>query len=88
MTARKVFGIDYVDGSSWTTSGDVITSGKDFAHSYSKGWNVMFSDLSVEFHTVDARTKQAYINSGFTPPAPGQPNYDIALLCELAKVFE
>jgi hypothetical protein len=80
--------MDYVDGSSWTSSGDVITGSRDFAHSYSKGWNVLFSDNSVEFKKVNAATKKAYLNSGFTPPAPGAPNYDINLLCELAQVFE
>lgn len=83
---RKVFGMDYVDGSSWTTGGDVLVNGRDFAHSYSKGWNVLFSDGSVEFKKVNAVTKQAYLSSGFTPPAPGAPNYDINLLCELASV--
>ena len=82
---RKVFGMDYVDGSSWTSSGDVITSSRDFAHSYSKGWNVLFTDNSVEFKKVNAATKKAYLLSGFTPPAPGTPNYDINLLCELAQ---
>ena len=88
VTKRKVFGMDYVDGSSWTSTGDVLVDGRDFAHSYSKGWNVMFSDNSVEFKKVSGLTRQAYLDSGFTPPAPGAPNYDINLLCELAKVFE
>src|ERR1051326_9196268 len=59
--------MDYVDGSSWTSTGDVITSSRDFAHSYSKGWNVLFTDNSVEFKRVNAATKSAYLNSGFTP---------------------
>jgi len=86
LTKRKVFGMDYVDGSSWTTGGDVLVNGRDFAHSYSKGWNVLFSDSSVEFKRISGVTKSAYMSSGFTPPAAGSPNYDINLICELAKV--
>jgi prepilin-type N-terminal cleavage/methylation domain-containing protein len=86
LTKRKVFIMDYVDGSSWTAGGDVLINGRDFSHSYSKGWNVLFSDNSVEFRRVDGRTKAAYQSSGYTPPAPGSPNYDVNLLCELATV--
>ena len=84
-TKRRLFGMDFIDGSSWTTGGDVLTSGRDFAHSYSKGWNVMFTDISVEFKKINARTKQAYVSSGYSPPGPGQSDYDIKLICELAK---
>jgi len=86
MTKRKVFGMDFVDGDSWTTTGDVLVNGQNFAHSYSKGWNVIFTDISIEFKKVNAQTKSAYLSSGYTPPAPGSPNYDINLICELAKV--
>jgi prepilin-type N-terminal cleavage/methylation domain-containing protein len=85
-TKRKVFGMDFVDGKSWSTGGDVNVSGRDFAHSYSKGWNVLYTDNSIEFRKVNAATKQAYASSGYTPPGPTQPDYDIKLLCELARL--
>lgn len=85
-TKRKVFGMDFVDGKSWSTGGDVNVNGVDFAHSYSKGWNVLFTDNSIEFKKVNAATKQAYTSSGYSPPGPGQPDYDIKLLCELARI--
>jgi len=90
-TARKVFGMDFVDGSSWIpgSGGEVDVNGVNFAHSRSKGWNVLFSDSSIEFKKVNAATKQAYQKSGYSPPGPNQPDYDIKLLCYLAKmVFE
>ncbi len=90
-TKRKVFGMDFVDGSSWipNSNGDVDVNGVNFAHSRSKGWNVLFSDGSIEFKKVNAATKLAYQKSGYSPPGPGQPDYDIKLLCYLAKmVFE
>ena len=90
-TARKVFGMDFVDGSSWipNSGGEVDVNGVNFAHSRSKGWNVIFTDNSVEFKKVTAATKQAYVLSGYTPPGPNQSDYDIKLLCYLAKmVFE
>jgi prepilin-type N-terminal cleavage/methylation domain-containing protein len=84
-TKRKVFGMDFVDGESWTTGGDVKVSGQNFAHSYSKGWNVLFTDNSIEFKKVNAATKQAYVSAGYTY-TPGSPDYDIRLLGELARL--
>lgn len=89
VRARKVFGMDFVDGSAWTSGGEVNVNGRDFAHSRSKGWNVLFSDNSIEFKRVTAATKDAYRLSGYSPPGAGQPDYDIKLLCYLARlVFE
>lgn len=90
-TKRKVFGMDFVDGSSWIpgSGGEVDINGANFAHSRSKGWNVLFTDNSIEFKKVNAATKQAYVQSGYTPPGPNEADHDIKLLCYLAKlVFE
>lgn len=82
---RKVFGMDFVDSSSWTTTGDVNINGVDFAHSRSKGWNVLFTDNSVEFKRVNATTKALYV----ADPAAFNTQYDIKGICKLAKqVFE
>ena len=44
-----MFAMDFIDYTQFDGSGDVLVEGKDFAHSRSKGWNVMFSDGSVSF---------------------------------------
>lgn len=82
ITGRKLFGMDYIDGASWIpgSGGDVDVNGKDFAHSRSKGWNVLFTDNSVEFKKVNAQTKAVYKMGGFDDPT-----YDIKGICDLAK---
>jgi len=84
INGRKVFGMDFVDSGSWQTTGDVNVNGIDFAHSRSKGWNVLFTDNSVEFKKVTAQIKSAYLadSSAFN----GQ--HDIKGICKLATIFE
>jgi prepilin-type N-terminal cleavage/methylation domain-containing protein len=79
VTGRKLFGMDFIDSAAWTTGGDVNINGTDFAHSRSKGWNVLFTDVSVEFKKVNSRTKSVYAMGGFN----GQ--YDIKGICDLAQ---
>src|SRR4051812_21805267 len=86
ITGRKLFGMDFIDSNAWVpgSGGDVNINGGDFSHSLSKGWNVLFTDVSVEFKKVNAQTKAAYALGGFNN---GQ--YDIKGICDLAKlVFE
>jgi prepilin-type N-terminal cleavage/methylation domain-containing protein len=84
IKGRKMFGMDFIDSTAWLPGGDVNTSSTDFAHSMSKGWNVLFTDVSVEFKKIDARTKAVYAKGGFSN---GQ--YDIKGICDLAyDVFE
>jgi prepilin-type N-terminal cleavage/methylation domain-containing protein/prepilin-type processing-associated H-X9-DG protein len=53
-------------------------------HSRCNGWNVLFTDGSVEFKKVSAATKAVYALGGFNN---GQ--YDIKGICDLARlVFE
>jgi len=47
---RVLFGMDYIDYTQFDANGGVRISGVDFAHSRSKGWNVMYSDGSVVFN--------------------------------------
>jgi len=84
IIGRKLFGMDFIDSSSWTSGGDVDVNAKDFAHSRSKGWNVLFTDISVEFRKVDGRVRDAYNSksSAFTT------EYDIEGICKLAAIFE
>ena len=86
LRSRKLFGMDYIDGSSWTATGDVNVNGMDFAHSRSKGWNVLFSDNSVEFRKVTAAVKGVYALGGFPAPGSTGPNYDIKGICDLASL--
>jgi prepilin-type N-terminal cleavage/methylation domain-containing protein len=84
IPGRKLFGMDFIDSNAWLPGGDVDINGIDFAHSRSKGWNVLFTDVSVSFKKVDSRTKYVYALGGFNN---GQ--YDIKGICDLAKlVFE
>jgi len=84
IKSRKLFGMDFIDSNAWLPGGEVNINSVDFSHSRSKGWNVLFTDVSVEFRKVDARTKAVYALGGFSG---GQ--YDIKGICDLAKmVFE
>jgi type II secretory pathway pseudopilin PulG len=83
LTSRKVFGMDFIDSAAWLPGGEVDINGVNFSHSRSKGWNVLFSDASIEFRKVDGRVKQVYNLGGFGS------QYDIKGICDLAKmVFE
>lgn len=84
LNGRKLFGMDYIDSSSWTTGGDVNVNGVDFAHSRSKGWDVLFSDNSVEFRAVSGQTKAAYL----ADPNAFNSQYDIRGICKLATIWE
>jgi prepilin-type N-terminal cleavage/methylation domain-containing protein len=80
IKGRKLFGMDFIDSEAWLPGGDVNINGMDFAHSRNKGWNVLFTDNSIEFKKVNARTKAAYALGGFN----GQ--YDIKGICDLARL--
>jgi prepilin-type N-terminal cleavage/methylation domain-containing protein len=84
ITGRKLFGMDYIDSSSWLAGGDVNINGVDFSHSRSKGWNVLFTDNSVEFRKVSGQTKAAYL----ADPGAFNTQYDIKGICKLATIFE
>ncbi|MGC3959513.1 MAG: hypothetical protein QM813_16675 [Verrucomicrobiota bacterium] len=82
---RKLFGMDFIDSSSWQSDGDVNIASTDFAHSRSKGWNVMFTDISVEFKKVSPKVKTVFNSK----PGAFQTQYDIEGICLLARdVFE
>ncbi len=83
VTGRKVFGMDFIDSNAWLPGGDVDINGVNFAHSRSKGWNVIFMDASIEFKRVNAGTKAAYALGGF------KGEHDIKGICDVARlVFE
>ena len=78
VSGRKMFGMDFID---WTqiVNGAVDIKGPNFAHSRSKGWNVLFSDGSVEFRIATSAVSAAY------KPTDA---YDIRDICNMAVVFE
>jgi prepilin-type N-terminal cleavage/methylation domain-containing protein len=82
VKGRVLFGMDFIDYTQFDSSGNVLISGKDFAHSRSKGWNVLFSDGSVSFGKNLAAAKAAYVAGGF----PSQ--YDIKGINQLADALE
>jgi len=82
VKGRVMFGMDFIDYTQFSSTGDVLINGPDFAHSRSRGWNVLFSDDSVEFKKNGPATKAAYMAGGF----PSQ--YDIKGLNMLANAFE
>jgi prepilin-type N-terminal cleavage/methylation domain-containing protein len=84
VMGRKLFGMDFIDSAAWLPGGEVDIRGRNFAHSREKGWNVLFTDASVQFRKVDSRTKAVYNLRGFS-----NGEYDIKGICDLAKmVFE
>jgi prepilin-type N-terminal cleavage/methylation domain-containing protein len=86
FTGRKLFAIEFINYEAFaggnSTTGDLDINGLKFAHSRSKGWNVLFSDGSVLFRTVNAAVKDSFRRYPFT----GQ--YDISALCHLAQTLE
>jgi prepilin-type N-terminal cleavage/methylation domain-containing protein len=80
---RVVFGMDFIDGTQFDGGGNVMTEGVNFAHSRSKGWNILFSDGSVEFRKAPPQIKLIWATGGF--PTSG---YDIVGICKLADMLE
>jgi prepilin-type N-terminal cleavage/methylation domain-containing protein len=84
VKGRVMFGMDYMDPNSWFPTGDVNVGGIDFAHSRSKGWNVLFSDGSVEFKKVTPAVRALYNSK----PGAFNTMYDIEGINMLATYFE
>jgi prepilin-type N-terminal cleavage/methylation domain-containing protein len=82
VNGRVLFGMDYIDDTQFSGAGDVLISGVDFAHSRSKGWNILFSDGSVAFSKNLAAAKAAYVAGGF----PSE--YDVKGINQLASALE
>lgn len=49
IRTRVVFALDFLNWQQFDTGGNLMTDNIDFAHSKSKGWDVMFNDASVNF---------------------------------------
>ena len=83
-TKRVVFGMDFIDGNQFDSAGNILVQGQNFAHSRSKGWNMLFNDGSVEFKKVpQAQIQPIWAAGGF--PTSG---YDIKGINQLILLFE
>ena len=80
---RKMFGMDFIDSASWLPSGDVDINGINFAHSRNKGWNVLYSDSSIEFRKVTPAVRTLYLAN----PGDFNTQYDIKGICDLARLI-
>jgi prepilin-type N-terminal cleavage/methylation domain-containing protein len=81
---RVLFGMDFIDGNQFDTGGNIVTEGVNFAHSRSKGWNVLYSDGSVEFRKAPPQVKLIWAQGGF----PAGSDYDIVGINQLAVLLE
>jgi type II secretory pathway pseudopilin PulG len=88
INGRKMFATEFINFEAFagtpgnSASGELQINGLKFAHSRSKGWNVLFSDNSVIFCKVNA----AMLSSFKTYPF--QDKYDIKALCHWAQLLE
>ena len=84
IKGRTMLGMDFIDYTQFDSAGNVIISGATFAHSRSKGWNVLFADGSVAFNKGTAEVKQIWVNGGFRDQYDG---YDKGLngLCDVVE---
>lgn len=82
VNGRIMFGMDFIDSTQFDSTGSVLINGINFAHSRSKGWNVLFSDGSVVFKNDRAAAKAAYLAGGFPSL------YDVKGINDLATSFE
>ncbi|HEX4343311.1 MAG TPA: type II secretion system protein [Verrucomicrobiae bacterium] len=63
VKARKVFGTDFMDSTTWNSDGSINTDSSNFAHSREQGWNVLFTDGSEEFKHIDFREGRVVTSS-------------------------
>jgi hypothetical protein len=82
--ARFLVGMDFLDYTQFAANGDVLTTGTDFAHSRSKGWDVLFGDGSVEFHKITPTLRLIYLNGGFHTQYDGG-NGGLNQLCDMME---
>jgi len=85
IRGRVMFGMDFIDFTQFNpTTGDVLVTGTDFAHSRSRGWNVLYSDDSVAFFNGSAAVKQIWVNGGFRSQYDAY-NSGLNALCDLVE---
>jgi len=88
VIGRKVFGLDYMDRYIWNSDGTVNTENINFGHSQARGWNVLFSDNSVDFKRVDKRVSNTVAANNTAFDIPFGMGYDIQGIDLLCAIFE
>ena len=84
IKGRVLFGMDFIDYTQFDASGKIMTSGTDFAHSRSKGWNALFSDDSVQFNNNIAGVQAIWTAGGFRSQYDGG-TAGLNQLCDLLE---
>src|SRR5260370_25558604 len=86
IKGRKLFATEFINFEAFngdnSATGDLNINGIKFAHSRSKGWNVLFSDNSVLFCRVNAAIRTSFKQYPFST------QYDIQALCHFAAILE
>ena len=84
VNGRKLFGMEYIASDTFDpTTFAVNINSQDFAHSRSKGWNVLFTDASVGFYKIN-KAVEDIARKGYFPNT----GYDIRGICEFANLAE
>jgi prepilin-type N-terminal cleavage/methylation domain-containing protein/prepilin-type processing-associated H-X9-DG protein len=84
LDGRRVFGFDFLDHTCFNGgTGQININAKDFAHSRSKGMNVLFSDGSVVFERITPAISAQWLAGG--NPAS---QYDIKALNYVCRVWD
>jgi prepilin-type N-terminal cleavage/methylation domain-containing protein len=83
LMGRRLFGIDFLDQTQYNpTAQSIDVNSLNFAHGRSKGWNVLFSDVSVSFTKLTPEVTELWKKGEF----PSQ--YDIQGICDFARIVE
>jgi len=86
---RIVLGLDYMGSEIWNSDGTVNTESINFSHTQARGWNVLFSDNSVDFKRIDKRVTATVALNNLAFGIGSGTGYDIQgidLLC--GNIFE
>jgi prepilin-type N-terminal cleavage/methylation domain-containing protein len=90
LDGRKYFGMDFIDNLQFDGGGNLLTESINFAHSRSKGWNVQYSDASVEFRKAPPQIKLIWVQGSYwkLPASSTSALYDIWEINQLAVLLE
>ncbi len=85
LNKRAVFGMDFIDSTQFDPNGNIQMTSANFAHSRSKGWNVLYSDGSVEFRKAPPQIKLIWaLGTGWKTGGM----YDISEINQLCNLLE
>jgi prepilin-type N-terminal cleavage/methylation domain-containing protein len=86
INGRRMFMTEFINYEAFaggnSSTGGLEINGLKFAHSRSKGWNVLFSDSSVVFSKINSRILDSFKKYPFSSM------YDTQALCHFAQTLE